>query len=141
MFVVNGTGGPDGIYVTDLAVGSAPLGVAPPGCSHPRWSPLRADGTSRIAFFTGMGSLIELDSVNPDGTGRKIVIPPLSRNYFGANVRWSPHGSHLIFDVLQISRDHSIERFIYRATADGDSPTCLTKTLNSAFPLGWGTEP
>jgi len=148
-FVVLGTEMQDGIYVTGATVGSSLFRVTADG-AHPRWSPVRADGTSRIAFISGMGSAMTVNSVNPDGTDLKTVIPPLSnpaspngaRNFFGANVRWSPHGSHLIYDVVQFpARSGPGQRYIYQATADGGSPTCLTKTLNSAFPLGWGTEP
>jgi len=137
------------IAVADANGESAPATIAADAV-QPRWSPVRPDGTSRIAFLTGGGGAMTWDSANPDGSDRKTIIPALSnpatsepaRNVFGANLRWSPHGTYLVYDVTQEKDVHtwSMQRFIYRATADGGSPTCLTKTLNSAFPLGWGAE-
>lgn len=132
-----------GIVVAEAAGQSQPTLVAQDGW-YPRWSPVRADGTTRIAFFAGGGSAGRLDSVNPYATDRKTIITPISdKSWVMGQVRWSPHGSHIIYDVLTYKKYMSLSNAqwsTYRATADGAEPTCLTGTLVSAHPLGWGAE-
>lgn len=65
----------------------------------PRWSP---DG-SKIAFCSGPLSMVSLNVINPDGSGRTELISDLEQIY---DFRWSPDGKKiLVFLKTKRSRD------------------------------------
>ncbi len=77
----------------------------------PAWSP---NGT-KIAFFSGVEDAYSIETVRPDGTGRKPVTEGYAPN-------WSPDGSRIAFHR---SADGSESR-IFVADADGSDENPLT---------------
>jgi len=78
---------------------------------HPAWSP---DGT-RIAFFSGIEDDYSIETVRPDGTGRKSVTTGYAPN-------WSPDGSRMAFH----RSPDGYESQIYTSNADGTHEKPLT---------------
>jgi Tol biopolymer transport system component len=76
----------------------------------PAWSP---NGT-KIAFFSGVEDAYSIETVRPDGTGRKSLTTGYAPN-------WSPDGSRIAFHR---SPDGSVSR-IYVADAGGTDETPL----------------
>ena len=76
----------------------------------PAWSP---NGT-KIAFFSGVEDDYSIETVRPDGTGRKPVTEGYAPN-------WSPDGSRIAFHR---SANGSVSR-IYTADADGTDERAL----------------
>jgi TolB protein len=76
----------------------------------PAWSP---NGT-KIAFFSGVEEAYSIETVRPDGTGRKSVTEGYAPN-------WSPDGSRIAFHR---SANGSVSR-IYTADADGTDERAL----------------
>jgi Tol biopolymer transport system component len=76
----------------------------------PAWSP---NGT-KIAFFSGVEEAYSIETVRPDGTGRKSVTEGYAPN-------WSPDGSRIAFHR---SANGSVSR-IYVADADGSDEIAL----------------
>ncbi len=85
---------------------------------HPAWSP---EGT-RIAFFSGIEGDYSIETVRPDGTGRKPVTTGYAPN-------WSPDGSRMAFHR---SPDGS-ESQIHAANADGTAENQLTTNEAAAY--------
>jgi Tol biopolymer transport system component len=84
---------------------------------QPAWSP---DGT-KIAFFSGVEDDYSIETVRPDGTGRKPVTEGYAPN-------WSPDGLKIAFHR---SLDGS-ESKIFVADADGTDEIALT-TVEGAY--------
>ena len=96
----------------------------------PVWSP----AGDKIAFTSYSG----IETINPDGTGRKAIIQSTATvSVYGP--RWSPTGSHLVYSTY----DHKSSGsglgplYVYRATANGGGKTNLTKNSTYSYPVAW----
>ena len=92
----------------------------------PQWSP---DG-SLIAFVDSSG----IDTIRPDGTGYKVIIPHTSTWIF-QYAHFSPSSSHIVYQGF----DRTTSNFdVFRATAKGGNRVNLTSTPT---PLSEGINP
>ena len=115
-FVRNGRGTNDDIYAIGTDGGNPKRLVDIPNFEYrsggqPAWSPNGA----RIAFFSGSEDAYSIETVKPDGTGRKPVTEGYAPN-------WSPDGLKIAFHR---SPDGS-ESKIYVANADGSDEVPLS---------------
>jgi hypothetical protein len=98
----------------------------------PEWSP---DGNDKILFVAGH---IGIDVMDADGTDRTTVIPVNRRKYF-LSPHWSPNGTHIVYRVQGKTRNGTPgPADVYRAEADGDNATNLTKHTDGwCTPVAW----
>ncbi|MBW3540324.1 MAG: hypothetical protein KY476_08640 [Planctomycetes bacterium] len=102
-----------------ITTGKSPYGAL--------WSP----AGDLIVFGNGFGGI---ETIRPDGSGRKEIIRP-GVNYGNFNPKWSPTGSHLIYE-----RDPGWDPFqsqVYRATSGGSGKTNLTSEFDQAWANAW----
>jgi hypothetical protein len=103
---------------TVIATGKVPYGAL--------WSP----AGDLIVFGNGNGGI---ETIRPDGSDRKEIVRP-GVSYGNWNPRWSPTGSHLIYE--RDSGDFYSE--LYRVTSSGGGKTNLTSDLETpAWGNGW----
>jgi dipeptidyl aminopeptidase/acylaminoacyl peptidase len=126
------------LFTADTLTGdSFPFLTSASAASWPVWSP---DG-SKIAF-QHQGGRGNIATINPDGTGEKLIVQDTPRKGAGTPF-WSPTGEHVIYSfggsiVLDDRHD------IYRVTSKGGGKTNLTKDLDTrsssgtpAWPAAW----
>jgi hypothetical protein len=99
------------------------------GGLKPVWCP---DG-SVIAFDGDGSSTGGIFTVKPNGSGRKKLIGS-SPNYSVSDPKWSPTGSHLMYNRYQHG---TFTGHLYRATASGGGSTNLTPEFFFAGPIAW----
>ena len=121
------------LFTADTFTGDSFLLTNTTGVGLPVWSP---DG-SKIAFQVPVASIA---TINPDGSGEKIIIKRRSHSVFGASMPfWSPTGEHLIYQWHpgQTQGEFPIPD-VYRASAGGGGKTNLTADVDGgATPIAW----
>jgi hypothetical protein len=115
-----------GLWIAE--VGGAKTMIVPPGFGawfFPKWSPA---GTKILLNASlGIGNDKRFFSVNPDGTGLKLMF----RGMYGGG-HWSPTGSHITFYKFN-GAFATAPYEVYRAKADGTQRTSLA----SGTPTSW----
>lgn len=90
----------------------------------PSWSP---DGKKIIFFSYTRGQILEIFTINPDGTEQKQLT---TMNHYLSSPSWSPDGKYIVFIKGLI---HNAD--IYRMNSDGTDIVRLTKNgENDSFP-------
>ena len=127
------------IFVLDVDPYAEPLRIG--SGSGAEWSPLRADGTSRILFLQRGDSHRNANyvySVNADGSEATLML-----DYSGKRkesvycATWSPNATHLAYSVTKEIRKQRLQRSVHRANAQGEYETDLT-TIGLVF--AWRAE-
>ena len=122
------------LFTADTFTGDSFLLTNTTGVGCPVWSP---DG-SKIAFRVPVASIA---TINPDGSGEKIIIKRRSHSVFGASMPfWSPTGEHLIYrwHPGKTQGGEFPIPDVYRAAAGGGGKTNLTADLDGgATPIAW----
>jgi Tol biopolymer transport system component len=96
----------------------------------PEWSP---DG-GKIVYVGFDG----IETINPDGTNRKVIISADTSRQMIGGPHWSPSGSHLTYLVIRLQGSPNTgTNEVYRATATGGGKTSLTKDTDWARPVAW----
>jgi len=104
----------------------------------PKWSPVRSDGSSLIAFGVG-GWGGEIHTIRPDGSGETSIVK-VSNNQTLQGIAWSPHGTYLVYTV---HKDPKImisvpTNDVYRVRAEGGSTSSLTNDVSEhCYSVGW----
>jgi hypothetical protein len=127
-----------GVVVKEIATGASWI-LAPDGCA-PRWSPVRADGSTKVAFFVVEDRSIHMS--NPDGTGRALAVrsmgitDTITAKYLDGRFAWSPAGDNLVFQVTSTRRAF-ITILLYRTNSLGGSTRQLTDREPASWLMGW----
>jgi hypothetical protein len=119
---VQSLGGPLSVLTTDRG-------------TYPRWSNVRSDGESLIAFYNGA---VGIEVIKPDGTGRRTLVAGTNTRGFSKELRWSPSGTYLACGfVTYSSRGIVTSDTVYRIPYSGGTGIALTKDLTWCEPRGW----
>jgi Tol biopolymer transport system component len=102
-----------------------------PGAFSPQWSP---DGT-RIAFLKLRAGVLEILTINPDGTG---VINVTQGRGYDRGVVWSPDGRRIAFETS--SPDDLNSSTIGLSNADGTSRVILTSNPSGDYLPAWSPD-
>jgi len=107
---------------------------------NPRWSPSGARLVFTTRFLNGSGGVeISIDSMDPYDPSDRITLiePPGSSRSVGRTARlpfWSPHETNIAYQLEEWQfKQHRIDYYVYRATADGTDGTKLAPGML----LGW----
>jgi len=119
------------IYIDDSTV---------PLCSGwgPKWSPVRSDGSTLIAFHVG-GWGGSIHTIRPDGSGETSIVTSSSQQVTHP-VAWSPHGTYLVYTVVRNPKPMITQSThdVYRVSAEGGSTSNLTNDVGEhCDSVGW----
>jgi hypothetical protein len=126
------------LVVVNVADGSEmafPVGSALEEAWEPRWSP---KGSEVLFFVCGSGSS-RIDAMRPDGSELRTVVPRPAKTdqYVQAEFAWSPHGTHLVYGLVESKRPRQPQTSIWRVAADGSGNVCISGNDTKVEPLGW----
>lgn len=103
------------------------------------WAPV----ADRILVLSG-GTPYSMDPYDPtDITALSLKPPPPNKGYsYLASPRWSPSGTHIVFEVRETTWKGVDSSDVYIAPADGSDRTKLTDSDEREFAnlLGWGDD-
>ena len=118
------------LYVIDVDGSDVTLLSDRPAC-YGDWSVI---GSIAAAAGEDMDRIV---TMNADGTGRQIIVPPRRRSTewaVGGSPSWSPDGTRFVYS-LRVGVDQQFD--LFSVAADGSDPQRLTHTLrrDEVFPV------
>jgi hypothetical protein len=121
----------DLVYIDDSAT---------PLCSGwgPKWSPVRPDGSTLIAFGVDIWGG-EIHTIRPDGSGETSIVSVSNQQTVDC-LAWSPHGTYLVYDVSKTAKIGISQstRDVFRVGAQGGGSTNLTGDVSGGVgSFGW----